>query len=248
MEAVQSRFTDELLKEVVPFVEKHLPREGGPGEPGARRGCRWAAARPCGSPRPTRTSSPTWASGAPASSAANRRGVRDSGTSRSSRRRSRQQDRSSCSRSASATRISPLNGSKAWPSPGEARHQARAAHQRRRPHLDQLAPLPQRVRARSCSAPAPTARRQTRRKKRPGFRPAPRTSLPLPPQGFDARRDGILGCQTRQGFQMGAAGSPLGDRSPRATWRISSNDECLGLPTQFFPTRAISRSMPVESD
>ena len=33
-------------------------------------------------------------------------------------------------------------------SPGEARDQARAPDQRRRPHLDQLAPLPERVRAR----------------------------------------------------------------------------------------------------
>ena len=46
---LQNRFTDELLKEVVPTVEKTYPREGRPARTGRSPGCRWAAARRCGS-------------------------------------------------------------------------------------------------------------------------------------------------------------------------------------------------------
>ena len=66
----QDRFTDELLKDVVPVVEKTYPREDRPREPGAGRAVdgRRPDARGCS--RRTRTSSLTWRSGAPASSAA----------------------------------------------------------------------------------------------------------------------------------------------------------------------------------
>ena len=57
MEALQNRFTDELLKEIVPFTSRSTTACA----PGPRIGhspdYRWAAARPCASSRPTRTSS-----------------------------------------------------------------------------------------------------------------------------------------------------------------------------------------------
>ena len=80
MEAFRKRFTDELLKDVVPYVEKHYRVKTGQ-ENRALAGCRWAAARRCRSPRPTRTSSPTWASGAARRRRPERRELRDAATS-----------------------------------------------------------------------------------------------------------------------------------------------------------------------
>ena len=48
MEAFQNRFTNELLKDIVPFVEKTYRVQPG-ARTGPSPGCRWEAARPCGS-------------------------------------------------------------------------------------------------------------------------------------------------------------------------------------------------------
>ena len=114
MEAAQNRFTDELLKEVVPFVEKTYRVKTGP-ENRALAGLSMGGGQTLAGRRPrTRTSSPTWASGAPASSAATPTTGR-SGTRPSSQRPTRSTARSSCARSASATRTSPWPARRPWP-------------------------------------------------------------------------------------------------------------------------------------
>ncbi len=81
---LQDRFTHELLKDVVPHVEKHFRVKPGPENralAGLSMGGGQTTARADHEPRPVRA---TWRSGAPASSAATRRSSR-SRTRRSSR-------------------------------------------------------------------------------------------------------------------------------------------------------------------
>ena len=104
MEALQQRFTDELLKEIVPVVEKTYRVRTGPANR-RWRVFRWGAARRSASSRRNPMNSLMSGSGAPGSSAASPRSGR-SGTRRSWPRPTRSTIRSSGSRSSSATRTS----------------------------------------------------------------------------------------------------------------------------------------------
>ena len=165
MEAVQNRFTDELLKEIVPFVEKHYRVQTGPEH-------RAIAGLSMGGGQTLRvvSSHPDQfayvGSGAP--------GLRRQ------RRQLREADESFLNDADQFNRIVKLFsisvGDKDFlargleepgGAAGEARHQARAARQRRRTHLDQLATLPERV-VPNCSgevAALPFPRRAGMRKK-----------------------------------------------------------------------------------
>ena len=113
MEAAQNRFTDELLKEVVPYVEKTLPRASRRRENRAIAGLSMGGGQTLA--RRHHASGPVRLRGRlecrPLRRECRRVGEAERGLPRSEPTRSTR--RSSCSRSASATRTSLATGSKA---------------------------------------------------------------------------------------------------------------------------------------
>ena len=144
MEAAQKRFTDELLKEVVPYVEKHYRVKSGP-ENRALAGLSMGGGQTL---RVVTTHPDEFAYVGVWSAALFGRNADDF----EKRNESFLKNADQVNKTVKLFSISV--GDKDLPrerleepggDAGEARHQARAAHQRRRPHLDQLAPLPERA-------------------------------------------------------------------------------------------------------
>ena len=140
MEAFQNRFTNELLKEIVPFAEKHYRVRTGPEN-------RAIAGLSMGGGQTLRvaTTNPDqfayvaiWSAGL---FGGNRRRIRETERVVLQSRRSGQQDGQAVldlrrRQRLRLQRLESLGGPAR-----KARHQARAAHQRRRTHVDQLAAL-----------------------------------------------------------------------------------------------------------